>query len=132
MTISIKRTTLLADDIRSVAEQLCISFEEAFELIIGTEDITAYYRILPVTVWDQPNQLSVFEGRIYLNHAENFGDRGAPFKRCLLYVDWDGGQQGQAVAKRCLLYVDWDGGQQGPSLRRLGRWQKGAFFTSTG
>jgi hypothetical protein len=45
------------------------------------EDITHYYRNFPVQPRDQINQLLVYpDTEVAIDHNENFGDRGTPFK----------------------------------------------------
>jgi hypothetical protein len=75
---------LVMDDTRACASILREFAQKGERIMLGTEDISKFYRNLPVAGWDQLYQLIDQDGVLYLDRAEVFGDRGAPFKACFL------------------------------------------------
>jgi hypothetical protein len=73
--------TLVLDSVQTICDQIRKAFVSGREIVFIMEDVTAYYRNLPVQARDCPHQLIVYpDGEIVIDFCENFGDRGAPFK----------------------------------------------------
>jgi hypothetical protein len=73
--------TIIMDSVQMICDIIRKLRERGVDFVFMLEDVTAYFRNLPVQVRDRPMQLIIHpNGDVEIDHCENFGDRSVPFK----------------------------------------------------